>query len=557
MYIEPSTNIRLLNGVHLDPTYQHTIYFADATAQATYFISKTKHNLTDYYFQRKDRGIVKVKVPIGQLYDCNYMMYKNTEFSNKWFYAFITNVEYANNGSSYVYFQIDVMQTWFFDYEILPSFVLRDHAMTDVAGDNIVPEEVQADSLYLQSVSEQKILNHYNIILASAKPGDAMPADKWDDPDDPDHKKYFFDPVCERDISTNMVRPYKEYMFGTDFTDVADMNAFIQKFIDSGQAEAIMGIYPRFYNAEISLSRPSVCGGNYTPRNKKLLTGQYCRYTFELAGNIMEVPLDAVPNPTVTSRPRGLDPTWYGLNIYKVFLSNYNAATCPTSMSIEIPINPFQWAYSNYANTIGLQSEATAMMLRREETEQTRDFINAGFNLAKGSAQSASGVVGAIMSGGSSLLMGGTNRIIGGAQESFNAATDIAEIQGNIDAHSEALSRHRANLRAPATGASVNSNALMQMQQLYLSGYVWTPLRQDAERIDKFFDMYGYAQNVMKIPNRNGRTHWNYVKTAGLEIHSNCPQEDMATIVKIYENGITFWNNGDEVGNYNLDNTLH
>ena len=77
-----------------------------------------------------------------------------------------------------------------------------------------------------------------------------------------------------------------------------------------------------------------------------------------------------------------------------------------------------------------------------------------------------------------------------------------------------------------------------------------------AEIIDDYFDMFGYATNRVKIPNRNGRPHWNYVKVIGAVLVGSVPADDMNSIVRIYEKGITFWNNGYEVGNYSLDNSL-
>ena len=34
------------------------------------------------------------------------------------------------------------------------------------------------------------------------------------------------------------------------------------------------------------------------------------------------------------------------------------------------------------------------------------------------------------------------------------------------------------------------------------------------------------------------------------------PAKDAEAIINIFDNGITFWNNIDEVGNYSLDNTV-
>ena len=74
--------------------------------------------------------------------------------------------------------------------------------------------------------------------------------------------------------------------------------------------------------------------------------------------------------------------------------------------------------------------------------------------------------------------------------------------------------------------------------------------------IDDFFSMFGYATKRVKVPNRNVRPHWCYTKTIGCHINGSIPQDDVKRICAIYDNGITFWKNGEEVGNYNLDNSI-
>lgn len=113
MYIQPQTNIRILKNVPLDTTYGHTIYFSDASSQQTYFTGKQKYNLGNYTYQRVKKGVARVGIKSDNLYDCNYMMFQNTSYGTKWFYAFITSVEFVNNECSEITFELDVMQTWF------------------------------------------------------------------------------------------------------------------------------------------------------------------------------------------------------------------------------------------------------------------------------------------------------------------------------------------------------------------------------------------------------------------------------------------------------------
>lgn len=96
MYIAPNSDVRILRGVQCDVEYNNTIYFASRNAQTTYFSNKTVHHLTEQYYVRVENGVIKVELPIASVIGCNYMMFKNTSFENKWFYAFITQVEYVN-----------------------------------------------------------------------------------------------------------------------------------------------------------------------------------------------------------------------------------------------------------------------------------------------------------------------------------------------------------------------------------------------------------------------------------------------------------------------------
>ena len=129
MYITPNTQLRLLYDIPLDNTYKNTLYFESMTQQINFFIGKTKLNFTELSYQRIDDGVLRIDVNPGDVYNCNYMMFQNTAYDNTWFYAFITNVEYVNNACTYIYYEIDVMQTWFFHCTLKESFVVREQTI--------------------------------------------------------------------------------------------------------------------------------------------------------------------------------------------------------------------------------------------------------------------------------------------------------------------------------------------------------------------------------------------------------------------------------------------
>ena len=121
-YITPKTNIYLYSNCPLPSNYEHTFYFADATAQSNYFagLNPTLYNNNTY--QVMSSGVMRIKDSIDNLYDKSYMSFVNTKsngvgFENKTYYCFVTDVIYINNGTTEIHYTIDVMQTYLFQYK--------------------------------------------------------------------------------------------------------------------------------------------------------------------------------------------------------------------------------------------------------------------------------------------------------------------------------------------------------------------------------------------------------------------------------------------------------
>lgn len=168
MYIAPTSVIRLLKGVPLDPKYQHTLYFEDKEQQRIYFAGKLHKSIMDGTYQRVNVGVTRFNQKADELYNCNYMMFQNGSYGDKWFYAFITKIEYVNDAASNVYFEIDVMQTWLFDIELKRCMVEREHSLTDNIGDNIVSENVDMGYYVNNAVRRTNLMNSYTCVVATA-----------------------------------------------------------------------------------------------------------------------------------------------------------------------------------------------------------------------------------------------------------------------------------------------------------------------------------------------------------------------------------------------------
>ena len=123
------TNIRLLSGIPFNSDYKNTRWFNTRLEQSTWFQSRNViHSESQFNFQRiEGRHYMRVGKNIDQLWGVNYLMFQNAEYNNKWFYAFVTKLEHNNPSNTFVYFEIDVLQTWCFDMNFKPSYIMREH----------------------------------------------------------------------------------------------------------------------------------------------------------------------------------------------------------------------------------------------------------------------------------------------------------------------------------------------------------------------------------------------------------------------------------------------
>src|SRR5699024_4196597 len=142
-----NTTVRFLSGVPFDNSYSHTRWFTSRTEQYNYFTSFPNIVRTQNNFQKSTgRFAIDVSEHVETMMKYDYLMYKNTNYGNKWFYGFILNVEDLDARTTRVYFEFDPIQTYMFDVTFKPSYVVREHEHGNQA--NIYPESLQIVSEY-------------------------------------------------------------------------------------------------------------------------------------------------------------------------------------------------------------------------------------------------------------------------------------------------------------------------------------------------------------------------------------------------------------------------
>ena len=152
MEILPTNRVRLIKNVPFSLNYQDVVLFDNATAQQNYFNSLPFKEFDNITYTRNN-GQIKVNANRETLLDYNYMYFQNSNYGDKIFYAFITDVIYINPNTSLIKFVIDEWQTWYFDLTFRPTFIERKHCQrwnsdgTPVV--NTVPEGLDYGTEYI------------------------------------------------------------------------------------------------------------------------------------------------------------------------------------------------------------------------------------------------------------------------------------------------------------------------------------------------------------------------------------------------------------------------
>lgn len=512
MNISPNSTVILLKNVPLDNTYTDTIFFESITDQVNHFTSYTSRVFNQQTYQRVHRNRIRLQVVADDIYDYNYLMFRNTAYGNKWFYAFISSIEWVNNVTSEIEYEIDVLQTWFFNYELKPCFVEREHR----AGGEIY----QDTSLYTpENIDTGEIVRYNEKVYKDFSYGLLVGYLPWLDIETLSDVGELIAPNVFSGLSW---RVFKFDSLGWK----TDLNNFLLGFITTGHEDLIKvfkiipwnytsndtGTYDNYNVTTCYIDRPTTLDLGYEPRNKKLLKYPFC------------------------------------------FL---NVDTCNDSRNYKWEKFEGRTDYSTQVvfKLVGVANEEPEILVIPRDYNGTaiNDFNPLetvtcnGFPNATWRTDALFHTVGEV---GKSFLK---DAVASGIANTYGINTPMPTgLQGSISSVTDFLTFEQTSTMQGRSG-SVGEIA-SEIKGIYFC-YMGVRLEM-AISIDNFFDRYGYNTSVIKVPNRDVRPHWCYCKTQNCNITGSVPVDDMKKIKSIYNNGITWWKNGSEVGDYTLDNTV-
>ena len=610
--IAPNSQVWLLRDVPLDQSYTHTLFFENEAAQRNTFLRPNGwiiRHFTNQMYKRINMDRMRVYVNVESIYNCNYMCFVNNKFpstdypNGKMFYAFVTSVNYVAENTTEIEYVIDVMQTYLFDYEMAQCLVEREHTVTDFKYEHTMPEPLALGEYLIDNIPANKMTGK-NVTLSDGQSVDmfnrlgffvvatSMPEFTGDenDPNALGSPSYTVK-KANCDIYTGILTgTYTQafYLHGDgDSFDllIGRMNAYLTMIDSMGYSDGVVNIYcaPLAFwwgtadvNTEHDERYTSAIGYtlDITPReivNRKTLKhpqgdhrvlnnkcysypfnfllavssdGQSYEYKYELSGDVLNtlhnyfrfnVSGTVNADAEFLLRPRDYRQS------PSLSLNNEDTVHC-----LRTPI--CSWNSDTYK--CWLAQHKTGMI-----TGAIGDAVSAAGNFVKKIV--FTGNQGAASSGGGEGGEGGQgvnkrNRI---GKAGIDLGVSVVRIATGI------IGEIGDAKALPNTPRGDTSGVMDIANRTFGFRFYYATVRPEyMEVIDDFFTKFGYCVNELKIPSRNNRPEFTYLKTAGCEIRPNsqngrsCNSQVAKDICAIYDNGITFWNNWRHVGDYTVTN---
>ena len=537
-------NSRLIisKGIKLDKNYTN-VYWGDTPLlnilrSASHFISED----TNFSFLKTEENVIITHTLYSQALESNYIAFQNTDYANKWFFAFVDRVEYLSENATKIYYTIDVNSTFFGDVTVEHCFVEREHVLFDNIGDNTLPENLDTGEYVCSEVVPlyEEGNDFYQVIATSYVP---------------------------ETINVN----YGNLTYGGIFSgcaylvmqDALSVGNFIRGMNSLAKADAIVAVFMapaslvgslnfedgyivnpqkpeqhiQFKYAlvektethsvlteDMEVNLPANIDG-YTPKNNKLYTYPYNYFfvTNNVGSDVEYHYEDFINNHPLFSTYGVITP---GCSI-KTFPVNYKKLQ--------------DGNFSSYSYCYGLTG-AKYPLCSWQSDAYTNWLTQNGVNIALSTASSAVSIL-----AGAGMAASGAGAIAGAGM----IGAGIAGITGTM------ASNYQHSLIPPQSkGATSSGDVTFSSGHMDIPAYKMSVRAEYAQTIDDYFTRFGYKINRTKIPEYNTRPYWNYLKIGTGEVigHGNFPNDYMEEINNIYRKGTTIWHNMEEIGNYELDN---
>lgn len=504
-YMTPNSQLYICKGIPWDNDYTHVRLFDSAQAANSFILSHKFVERSRYNYVSKDNTI-RVDGYSDQYKDCNYIAFNNVSYNNKWYYAFITDIKYINDGSCLITFEEDVFQTWFYSATVNPCFVEREHVNDDTIGLNTVPENIMMGDPVCTGSSNNYIPHVWWLYVTQLANGvDSL-----------------VDEVIQPGARGNATSGY----YKLRLSDRSAVSPVVDLYTSKGMLESVVSMFALTNDTQLgpySLTPDDDFDG-YKPKNNKLLCYPYNYMTVVMAGT-----------------ERAFRYEWFDGRSPSFMLKEPLYAGGSTYL---YPVN--------YQKQVGTGTDVFAL----EASVMTGAYPTASFGANQfqnylvqngpSIAISIAGDVAATVGGVAAAIGTGGAAAVAGSAISSGGIGGIANTVADLYKHS--LVSETVKGSQAVSNLAYDTQLIIRLKNVQI-------LPEYARIIDDYLNAFGYKVCRIKAPNITGRTSWNFVKTIDANVVGDIPDRAGKKLRQLFDRGITIWHT-DDVGNYSLDNSI-
>lgn len=158
-----NSQIILAKNIRIDREYKNVLSYNHDEMLA--LVSKNKVvEANDYSFIRQSKNSISTNFTYEQCLEANYMAFRNKDYSNKWFFAWIDDVIWKGDKCTEIRFTVDAWSTYFGEWTPQRCFVIRHHVNDDTIGINTVNENLDVGEVVEEQESEDVSLSEFYYI---------------------------------------------------------------------------------------------------------------------------------------------------------------------------------------------------------------------------------------------------------------------------------------------------------------------------------------------------------------------------------------------------------
>ena len=553
---ELKSRIILCKNIKMDKSYNNVLSYTEEQMLALCEKNKIAER-TDYSFMRPTTNIY-VDFTYEQCIQANYIAFQNKDYSNKWFFAWINDVNYISDKNCELTYTVDAWSSWWDKWNQQDCYILRQHVRDDTIGAHTLPENIDVGEVIQGGVIEDISLSEYFYVgvLTSHNPVT---------------NKDFTAPIT---VYKRNVMAKKLCLFNANPMDnLVNLGLFLLHTNANGHSSDIDSIF--FIPSSLINVADLEENTGTTPTLPGLPSGE--TYTFYTTKNSFQIESFEQeinkPYSYTDYQPKNNKCLCYpynyllvsnnigNQNIFKYENFSTDKAKFKVEMTVAVGCSG-RLVPEYYKNMETDDDESLPLPKYPTIAWSTDSYINwltqNAINVPTQVMSIAGGLGNTAVTGGSitqynkdnTINQAQTNNAFTGAiSTGVNTATSIANLLGQF---------YTASLLPNTTNGQNTADINFLAKR---NTFTFRQMRAKKEyliMIDNYFTRYGYAYRKIGTPNLTGRSVFNYIEIAGDSNigYGSVPSNFMETINNACRKGVTIWHNHDNLGNFSLDNPI-